>query len=375
MKTPCITYCGNVHPVLSFKDLEAYLRESTPKVQKAFGSKFPLGLWLPKSALDEALSPEGLKNLLMALDRLETRPISFNGFPMEVFHGTRVKENVYQPDWSASSRLEYTKDLARLGFELGVKDFSISSLSGGFRPDDHELKVERYIQHWLQWVEWARAFETKTGVRVALALEPEPFNTMEDQSDAIALWSRMRRQAVQSGLSEQDLQRYLGLCFDTCHFSVRYIPLLKAWDELAAVGLPVHKIQVSVAPRWQQSMGAVALERFFKWQEPVYLHQSFALVNGKREDFLDLDLARQFKADVEQWRTHFHVPIHYGHREDSTGAELIGFLQDLKQRKVDLPVLEVETYSFGSMGVQWGERESLEQSIAKEMTWLQEQMV
>ena len=91
-------------------------------------------------------------------------------------------------------------------------------------------------------------------------------------------------------------------------------------------------------------------------------------------DFLDLDLAKQFKGEVEEWRTHFHVPIHYGHRDDSTGAELMEFLKVLKQRDEDLPVLEVETYSFNSMGGQWGEQTSLEQSIAKEMKWLQEQM-
>ena len=60
-------------------------------------------------------------------DQLENLPITFNAFPMDVFHGERVKEKVYNPDWSHMPRLEYTKKVGMLGHYLGMKDFSISS--------------------------------------------------------------------------------------------------------------------------------------------------------------------------------------------------------------------------------------------------------
>ena len=34
-----------------------------------------------------------------------------NGFPYGDFHGTRVKEDVYTPDWTTPERVEYTKRL------------------------------------------------------------------------------------------------------------------------------------------------------------------------------------------------------------------------------------------------------------------------
>ena len=34
-----------------------------------------------------------------------------NGFPYGDFHGTRVKEDVYAPDWTTPERVEYTKRL------------------------------------------------------------------------------------------------------------------------------------------------------------------------------------------------------------------------------------------------------------------------
>lgn len=369
-----ITYCGNVHPVRQFEDLADYLQNVTPKIQKAHGDVFPLGLWLPNSALHQARSETGLKTLKQVLDQLETQPITFNAFPMEVFHGERVKEKVYLPDWSEESRLNYTKEVAGLGVDLNMKDFSISTLSGGFRPYDGEEKIRLYLSQWLEWVKWARELEDQTHSRVSLALEPEPFNTMEDEGDAVLLWQRLLDQAQKIGVSEEECQRYLGLCFDTCHFSVRYISLIEAWEKLKQVGMPVHKIQVSVAPCWQQAMGEQALNEFFKWDEPVYLHQSFAWVDGQRHDFLDLDMARKSDLQAERWRTHFHVPIHQGDRPDSTGSELREFLKHLLNNGDEMPTLEVETYSFHSMGEQWGEKEPLEQSISKELAWLKEQL-
>lgn len=347
----------------------------TPEIQKVHGEVFPLGLWLPNSALQMARSKSGLLSLKTVLDQLETQPVTFNAFPMEVFHGQRVKEKVYQPDWSESSRLNYTKEVALLGVDLKMADFSISSLSGGFRPNDDDEKINVYLNHWMEWVQWARELESETQSRVRLALEPEPFNTMEDESDAIALWQRLLELGEQSGVSEEDCQRYLGLCFDTCHFSVRFVSLIQAWEKLKQVGMPVHKIQVSVAPCWQQDLGQTALNDFFKWNEPVYLHQSYAWRDGQRYDFLDLDLAEKSALQAEQWRTHFHVPIHYGDRKDTTGNDLREFLNHLKKNEKNIPTLEVETYSFHSMGQQYGEQSSLEESIAKEMTWLKEQML
>ena len=43
-----------------------------------------------------------------------TYVFTINGFPYGSFHGTRIKENVFLPDWTDSTRVGYTKDLFRI---------------------------------------------------------------------------------------------------------------------------------------------------------------------------------------------------------------------------------------------------------------------
>src|SRR5690606_33089705 len=59
---------------------------------------------------------------------------SLNGFPYGAFHGTRVKEAVYRPDWREDERARYTAALARVACELlpdGMMG-SISTVPGAF---------------------------------------------------------------------------------------------------------------------------------------------------------------------------------------------------------------------------------------------------
>jgi hypothetical protein len=64
---------------------------------------------------------------------------TINGFPYGPFHGTRVKEEVYQPDWRTPERLAYSNLLAdqlvRLLPDDPDLDGSISTVPGGFKPD------------------------------------------------------------------------------------------------------------------------------------------------------------------------------------------------------------------------------------------------
>ena len=60
---------------------------------------------------------------------------TINGFPYGQFHGTRVKEQVYAPDWTSPERLVYTNLLFDLLAELlpdGVEG-SVSTLPGSFK--------------------------------------------------------------------------------------------------------------------------------------------------------------------------------------------------------------------------------------------------
>ena len=60
---------------------------------------------------------------------------TINGFPFGRFHGERVKERVYLPDWTSPERLEYTNRLFDLLAQLlpeGVAG-SVSTVPGSFK--------------------------------------------------------------------------------------------------------------------------------------------------------------------------------------------------------------------------------------------------
>ena len=60
---------------------------------------------------------------------------TINGFPYGNFHGERVKEQVYRPDWSTSDRLEYTVLLFEILEKLlqPGEEGSVSTLPGSFK--------------------------------------------------------------------------------------------------------------------------------------------------------------------------------------------------------------------------------------------------
>ena len=59
-----------------------------------------------------------------------------NGFPYGPFHGTSVKEDVYQPDWTTGDRLAYTTGLIELMADIGPsgQPISLSTVPGTYKP-------------------------------------------------------------------------------------------------------------------------------------------------------------------------------------------------------------------------------------------------
>jgi hypothetical protein len=371
-----ITYCGNVHPSNDLDSLLENIVEHHGVVAKHSGltGSFPTGLWIPEHAIHETIN--GSQQLRTQLESSGLHLATLNAFPMGIFHNTAVKERVYLPDWSSEQRWAYTKNCAELVAKLGVKHCPISTVSGGFKPLDTPNKINSYIQNWITWVQFAQTLETQTGCYVPLALEPEPFNTMEDHTDAIALWPKILKHAQQEGLESETVNRYLGLCFDTCHFSVRFVPPRQAWIALKKSEIPVHKIQVSVAPTCPKDASEDEREQFFNSAEPTYLHQTYHRdTHGNISEFLDLPEAHKKAKALKsgEWRTHFHVPIHWGDQPHTTGSELCDFLNLLKS-EIERPLLEIETYSFSALKNTGTQPTDLNSSLIREWHWLNNQL-
>ena len=60
---------------------------------------------------------------------------TLNGFPYGNFHGQRVKEHVFQPDWTTPERFEYTCNLFRILARIG--DENADRLTVSTLPASH----------------------------------------------------------------------------------------------------------------------------------------------------------------------------------------------------------------------------------------------
>ena len=77
----------------------------------------PLGIGLRLSARAAAellATPHAAETLKSWLEDQGARVETLNGFPYGNFHGQRVKERVFQPDWTTPERFEYTCNLFRI---------------------------------------------------------------------------------------------------------------------------------------------------------------------------------------------------------------------------------------------------------------------
>ena len=97
-----LAYCTNIHRgetwTETFHALQNYALAVRAKVcpQK----RFAIGLRLGERAAVELSERDTLLEFHRWLEKNAGYVFTINGFPYGQFHGTRVKENVYRPDWS-----------------------------------------------------------------------------------------------------------------------------------------------------------------------------------------------------------------------------------------------------------------------------------
>jgi len=359
-----LTYCTNIHAGETWADISRSLEEHVPIIKAAVcpSEQMAIGLRLSAVAARAVLAPEALAAFKQQLARLGAYVFTINAFPYGPFHGTRVKEDVYLPDWRSDERVAFTADAARLLAAIlpdGMMG-SISTVPGCFKanvaaPDAVALMIERLVAAVADLV----TVERQTGRLICLALEPEPCCFLETTDEAIAFFEQLLRPATLARLSaridvgrseaEWMMRRHLGLCYDVCHGSVEYETPLESLAKLAAAGIAVPKIQLSAAlrvPRMQPELVDV-LRRF---DDGVYLHQTIVRQDDRLVRFEDLPGALAAFARGEangEWRIHCHVPLFHADLGPiaSTRDDLITLLGACAKRKL-APHLEVETYTW-----------------------------
>ena len=111
-----LTYCSNIHPGESWAEVRANFDRYVVAVRDRLlpEGEFGIGLRLSSRAAAELSEPAVLAEFQDFLRRERMYVFTLNGFPYGPFHGTRVKEDVYLPDWRDPERLRYTNQLADL---------------------------------------------------------------------------------------------------------------------------------------------------------------------------------------------------------------------------------------------------------------------
>jgi sugar phosphate isomerase/epimerase len=390
---PHLTYCTNIHAAETWEEVRSNLERHVRRVKAAVAPARPFGVGLRLSAVAAAAlsRPAELEAFREFLGASGLYVFTINGFPYGPFHGTRVKEEVYLPDWLDEARLEYSDRLAELLAALlpdepGLEG-TVSTVPGAYKARvrgaaDEGRMAELMVRHAAS----LHRLRERTGKMVSLALEPEPCCHMETVDETVRFFEARlfaapslaafgRLTGLGPAESEAALRRHLGVCFDACHMAVEFEDAAAGLRALGRAGIRVGKVQVSAGLRVRMDPGDRALvDALRPFAEGVYLHQVVERRDGRLVRYLDLpealDAAQRDGAGPREWRIHFHVPLF---REElgrfaSTQDYLRGVLGLLRQ-EAHAPHLEVETYTWDVLPEAF-RREDIASAVARELGWV-----
>ena len=349
-----LAYCTNIHRGESWADTFAALETHAMAVRQrvAPAQPFAIGLRLSDAASRELARPEALARFRQWLRSRDAYVFTINGFPFGTFHGTRVKEHVYAPDWTRPERLAYTQRLFEILVQLLPDDPSVQgSVSTvpvswkGFQLDDRAEAVAR--AHLWQLVDCLHDLSRRTGRTLHLGLEPEPCCHLETSAEAVAFFDRMRADRPH----DPRIHSFLGVNYDCCHLAVEFEAASGALDRLRAAGILVSKVHLSNALAVRPTPAAREALRAF--MDPVYFHQVVERrASGEVLRHWDLDEALATPvsptAGADEWRIHFHVPLHAAPAEGfaTTASHVREVLDVIRDQPRLCQHLEMETYTW-----------------------------
>jgi hypothetical protein len=389
-----LTYCTNIHPGESWAEVRANFDHHVLAVRDRLRppGDFGVGLRLSARAAAELAEPGRLAEFRDFLRRERLYVFTINGFPYGDFHGTRVKEEVYLPDWRDPARLRYSNQLAELLASLLPDDpaieGSVSTVPGTFKaalgaPGDIALIIEQLLQH----VAFLVALRARTGRSVGLALEPEPLCLLETIDEVVAFFERQlhggpasRRLAELTGLdvgaAARCLHEHLGICLDLCHAAVEFEDAAAGLRQLHEAGVRVLKIQISAGLRLP-ALDSASLDALRRFDDPVYLHQVVQRGPDGLARFKDLPEAfasLQGVSGPREWRVHFHVPVFLDRLSPFGSTQ--DFVREVLAMHRTRPVsthLEVETYTWEVLPEPYRGAD-VNESIAREMAWVRAEL-
>lgn len=413
-----LSYCTNIHAGNAWNEVMPQLQYQLPRVRTALNQSGPMGigLRLSRNSLDTLENPAELDEFRQWLADQNHYVFTINGFPYGAFHGERVKEDVYKPDWTEAARLEYTCRLATLLSELQPPDNygSISTLPGTFKDWMMPGSEARISQNLIRAVAHCVKLEQRTGVTIALALEPEPCCMLETVSETVSFFrnhlfarTAIETLAAMTGLdtaaADAAMHRHIGVCYDVCHSAVEFENPANVIARLQSAGIDIIKVQLSSALEIPH-VNEATLRHLGQFDDPVYLHQVVEKCGERMTRYNDVNTAMvairhrlearstldptlqmaiasgyapasstRFAPIIEpdvQWRVHYHVPVFVEQTEhfSTTQSSLAQVLQ-LQRLSGFCRHLEVETYTWDVLPETYRDK-PVSEAIARELAWV-----
>ena len=376
-----LSYCTNIHPAETWAETAAVLKTHVLAVRDrlretgALGADAPfaIGLRLSAVAARELLEGDHLDEFRGWLEETNTYVFTINGFPYGSFHGTRVKEQVFKPDWTERARVDYTKDLFKILAAIARPGTgaSVSTLPGSHKTFGADESV--ILRHLIELADWLEMLAMETGHDFHLGLEPEPLGHFENTAETLAFFERLHAAAPDAEI----IRRRIGVNYDACHFALEYDAAKESLDTLAAAGIRISKIHLSSAlaldPRDPAALAAIRA-----FDEPVYFHQvllrSAVGMVSRFVDLPDFFAAVENKkvdpAAFEEMRVHFHIPLDAEPAAPlrATRNQTVEVLRWRKDHPAACQHYEIETYTWGVLPRSL--LRPVEEQIAGEYRWV-----
>lgn len=376
-----LAYCTNIHPAETWLETFHVLKTHVLAVRERLlhsgnlgpNEAFGIGLRLSAIAAEELLGGDYLAEFKQWLAATHTYVFTINGFPYGSFHGMRVKEQVFRPDWSEPARLHYTQNLFRILAFISPPGTgaSVSTLPGShktFAVDEAPM-----LSHLLELASWLEDLSITTGHDFHLGLEPEPLGYFENTLETLAFFERLHAATT----SPEIVQRRIGVNYDACHFALEYDSARVSLERLTAAGIRISKIHLSSALALDPRDPA-ALDAIRPFDEPVYFHQ--VLLRDAAGEIIRFPDLPEFLAAVEngvvspaefeEMRVHFHIPLDTEPAAPlrSTREQTREVLAWRKAYPDACPHFEIETYTWGVLP--GGPSRPVEEQIAGEYAWV-----
>ncbi len=387
MARPPLGYGTNLHAAETVEEVCAALAGPATRIREQLGWD-RLGVDLRLGSLALAEGQAGLDRLRRTLDAQGLSAHTLNGFPLRPFQAAVVKREAYLPDWSERERLDRSLDLLRAALALSdAPEVTISTVPGTYRPFGPPRTDAAVIAANLgRWAAAAACVQRDTGRSAVLCLEPEPWCVLETSADVAAFWrGPLATHGLAAATAALDgdaataraaLARHLGICFDTCHFSLAFEDQAEAVARITAAGARIAKCQVSAAPAvrdpGRDPAGVAALAAL---AEPRFLHQTAASRRSasgweppqRVEDLDQLAALLACLPEAAEVRSHFHVPLDF----NASGRGLASTIADTRAGlaacvAAGCPHLAVETYTWAVLP-QAGDPVA---GTARELRWL-----